>query len=136
MKHFCGRNFQIDFENAQKFKNSRKVEIDRKFIKNLTEINENHQIPLEIPIFAGRNGKFYLKQKLGETVDYIPIPSHVFKRLSEIYGVEDDRRDYILREVIKKNGNLYLEVYPRIIHVSCAFPNFSRTVPFSAFAGP
>ncbi|EFO85249.1 hypothetical protein CRE_24714 [Caenorhabditis remanei] len=67
-----------------------------------------------------RQGVFYLKQRLAEQIDYTAVPEHLFKRLVSFYGVEDERRDYIRRTVIKKNGQLSVEVYPRIVHIALA----------------
>ncbi|CAI2352205.1 unnamed protein product [Caenorhabditis sp. 36 PRJEB53466] len=67
-----------------------------------------------------RGGSFYLRPRLAEQVDYTPLPEKVFKQFEKIYGVEDDRRDYIPRVVVHKNGSLAVEVYPLIIQVSLA----------------
>uniref|UniRef100_A0A1I7UNN8 Ubiquitin carboxyl-terminal hydrolase n=1 Tax=Caenorhabditis tropicalis TaxID=1561998 RepID=A0A1I7UNN8_9PELO len=71
-------------------------------------------------ISESRQGVFYLKPRLAEQVDYTAVPEKLFKRLEAIYQVDDDRRDYIRRQVVKKNGQLNIEVYPRIVHISLA----------------
>lgn len=70
-----------------------------------------------IHTFSGRNGSFFLKQRLAEQVDYTPVPEILFKRLERFYHIDDDRRDYIQRRVVRKDGKLCIEVYPRIVHV-------------------
>lgn len=67
-----------------------------------------------------RNGSFFLKQRLAEQVDYTPVPEILFKRLERFYHIDDDRRDYIQRRVVRKDGKLCIEVYPRIVHITSA----------------
>uniref|UniRef100_A0A8R1HX14 DUSP domain-containing protein n=1 Tax=Caenorhabditis japonica TaxID=281687 RepID=A0A8R1HX14_CAEJA len=72
------------------------------------------------PISDCVNGFFYLKQHMGEGIDYTPVPAPIFEKLSKMFQLEDDRRDYITRKVVMKNGEKVLEVYPRVIHVTLA----------------
>ncbi|UMM28024.1 hypothetical protein L5515_011048 [Caenorhabditis briggsae] len=67
-----------------------------------------------------RQGVFYLKQRLAEQIDYTTIPEDCFKELVRYFGVDDERRDYIERQVIKKNNSLSVDVYPRIIYIALA----------------
>ncbi|PIC33738.1 hypothetical protein B9Z55_013614 [Caenorhabditis nigoni] len=67
-----------------------------------------------------RQGVFYLKQRLAEQIDYTTIPEDCFKELVRYFGVDDERRDYIERQVIKKNNSLAVDVYPRIIYIALA----------------
>ncbi|CAI4226860.1 unnamed protein product [Auanema sp. JU1783] len=63
---------------------------------------------------------FFLKSNLVEAADFQLLPEKIFNRLREIYGLVNENRDYIQREVVEKTGSRVIEVYPRVLTVSLA----------------
>ncbi|CAB3405922.1 unnamed protein product [Caenorhabditis bovis] len=86
--------------------------VDNGFIEDIPEINNT--------LISNKNQKneYFLKSLLAEGVDYQTIPEFAFKRLRNIFGLDNDARDYIPRTVVRKNGSLCVEVYPRIVHIA------------------
>ncbi|CAI5446948.1 unnamed protein product [Caenorhabditis angaria] len=70
-----------------------------------------------------QKGVYFLKHHLSEGADYQVIPEEVFVRLRDIFGLDNDARDYIPRQVVRKDGNLVGEIYPRVVHVWSASLN-------------
>ncbi|VDK43160.1 unnamed protein product [Anisakis simplex] len=74
----------------------------------------------EVLLDRTKNGTFTLKKNLLERADFILVPSMVFDRLSEVYGVVSKERDTITRRVtfsFPTHQSLRVEIYPSTIRV-------------------